>query len=109
MALKPGERDDEGGNALIGDEEALDEADDDADASISTTTSGQGRPACSEIAASALTSASTEPTERSIPAVVITKVIATATIIKRRDLPQDVEEIGLGQERVGDEREDDRP
>ncbi len=49
--------------------------------SISAATSGQARPACSEIAASALTSASTEPTERSIPAVVITKVIATATII----------------------------
>ena len=49
--------------------------------SISATTSGQGTPACSEIAASALTSASTEPTERSIPAVVMTKVIATATII----------------------------
>ncbi len=48
---------------------------------MSTITSGQVRPACSEIAASAFTSASTEPTDRSIPAVVITKVIATATIM----------------------------
>ena len=45
------------------------------------TTTGHGTPACREIAASALTSASTEPTERSMPAVVMTKVIATATII----------------------------
>ena len=50
-------------------------------ASMRITTAGQGTPACSEIAASALTSASTEPTERSMPAVVMTKVIATATII----------------------------
>ena len=37
-------------------------------------------PAWSEIAASALTSATVEPTERSMPPVVMTKVIATPTI-----------------------------
>ena len=48
--------------------------------SISTTTAGQGTPACSAIAASALTSATVEPTERSMPPVVMTSVMATATI-----------------------------
>ena len=38
-------------------------------------------PAPSEIAASALTSARIEPTDRSMPPVVMTKVIATATIM----------------------------
>jgi len=48
---------------------------------INTITNGQDRPSCSKIAASAFTSASIEPTDRSIPAVVITKVMATATIM----------------------------
>ncbi len=43
-------------------------------------TMGQGRPAWSRIAATAFTSASTEPTERSMPPVVMTKVIAMAVI-----------------------------
>ena len=55
---------------------------DDADAPASARRrAARACPACSEIAASALTSASTEPTERSMPPVVMTKVIATATII----------------------------
>ena len=49
------------------------------------TTSGQGRPACSVSATAALTSATVEPTDRSMPPVVITKVIATATIRSGED------------------------
>ena len=41
---------------------------------------GQGMPMPMRTAASALTIATVDPTERSIPPVVITKVIATATI-----------------------------
>ena len=66
----------------MSDEETLEEADGDADDAASARRPiGQGRPPCNEIAASALTSASTEPTDRSMPAVVMTKVMATATII----------------------------
>ena len=48
--------------------------------SITRTTAGHGTPACSTSAASALTSATVEPTERSMPPVVMTRVMATATI-----------------------------
>ena len=44
------------------------------------TTGIQGQPAASRIAQTALTSATWLPTERSMPAVVMTKVMATATI-----------------------------
>ena len=49
-------------------------------ASISSTTTGQGRPAPMAMAQTALISATCDPTDRSIPAVVMTMVMATATI-----------------------------
>jgi len=42
--------------------------------------SGQGTPAASASATKALVSATVDPTDRSMPPVVITKVMATATI-----------------------------
>ena len=42
--------------------------------------SHQGQPACRAIADKALTIASVEPTDRSMPPVVMTRVIATAAI-----------------------------
>ena len=60
-------------------------------------------PACSEIAASALTSARTEPTERSMPPVVMTKVIAAATIISGAIWRMMLRRL-VGQKGVGDER-----
>lgn len=48
-------------------------------------TSGQGNPARSPMAESALASATVEPTERSVPPVVTTKVMATATTSKGAD------------------------
>jgi hypothetical protein len=44
------------------------------------TTSGHGKPCAMRIAVSALTRATVEPTERSMPPVVMTKVIAIATM-----------------------------
>jgi hypothetical protein len=44
------------------------------------TTDGQGTPIAMMIAATALTSATCEPTERSMPPVMMTKVMAMATI-----------------------------
>ena len=49
------------------------------------TTNGQGIAACRRMAASALTNATVEPTDRSMPPVVMTKVIATATISSGAD------------------------
>src|SRR5688572_11387864 len=46
-----------------------------------TTTTGQGTNVPNAIAASALISATVDPTDRSMPPVVMTRVIATATII----------------------------
>ena len=49
-------------------------------ASMAMIIIGQGRPWLRLIAARALTSARVEPTDKSIPPVVMTKVMATATI-----------------------------
>ena len=105
---EPGQRDDEGRDALIGDEEALERADQRRPAaSMATTTSGQGRPACSSVADSALTSASTEPTERSMPPVVMTKVIAAATISSGADWRRMLSRLGVVRKASVAEREDD--
>ena len=53
--------------------------------SIATTVRTQGTPAWSRIAQSAETSARIEPTDRSMPPVVITSVIADATISSGED------------------------
>ena len=48
-------------------------------------TAGHGKPSCRSVADNVATSASTEPTERSMPPVVMTKVIAAATISSGAD------------------------
>ena len=102
------ERDDEGGNALVGDEEALHEADDDAEQPASgRTTAGQGMPACSEIAASALTSASDRADGEIDARGGDDEGHRDRDDHQRRDLAQDVEEVRLRQECVGDQRKDD--
>ena len=97
------QRDDEGGDALEGDEPALRRADDGAGASSSRMTSGQGMPAWSAMAASALISATVEPTDRSMPPVVMTKVMAMATISSGEDWRSRLRRLPRGQEgRAGD-------
>ena len=102
-----GQRDDEGRDALIGDEIALQRAEQRRPARAwRGSTSGQGKPNCSSVADSVATSASTEPTDRSMPPVVMTKVIAAATISSGADWRRMLSRFGGGQEGVGRDRED---
>ena len=98
------------GIALVGDEPALGEADQRRRAPASrATTSGQGTP-CRDRRSPprALTSATREPTDRSIPPVMMTKVMATATTSIGAAWRSDVQDVARRQERVGGEGEEQR-